>query len=174
VDALAYAVGRHVVFTDGRYQPQTQIGRQLLAHELGHVVQQSSLSDTLPASSARWSGGLVLQRASAQSPTPGPETDLDKIRAATRTLAGQLETAKARRKDQHEINDKYRATSWTSEVVGGLVRSFKGKGLHALNIPGPTIWVRSDLALGELKKQLERGDAIRAAHALKNFSDEFY
>jgi hypothetical protein len=40
VGALAYAVGRHVVFDTDRYAPLTAAGRTLLAHELTHVVQQ--------------------------------------------------------------------------------------------------------------------------------------
>ena len=42
VNALAYTVGRDVVFGAGQYAPQTRRGRQLLAHELTHVAQQSS------------------------------------------------------------------------------------------------------------------------------------
>lgn len=41
VNAVAYTVGQDVVFDEGLYQPQTQVGRHLLAHELTHVVQQS-------------------------------------------------------------------------------------------------------------------------------------
>ncbi len=40
VNALAYTVGRDVVFGDGQYRPNTADGRRLLAHELAHVVQQ--------------------------------------------------------------------------------------------------------------------------------------
>jgi len=40
VDALAFTVGPHVVFGAGRFAPHTADGRQLLAHELAHVVQQ--------------------------------------------------------------------------------------------------------------------------------------
>ncbi|HEY6236246.1 MAG TPA: DUF4157 domain-containing protein, partial [Candidatus Elarobacter sp.] len=40
VNALAYTVGRDVVFGAGQYAPNTNSGRQLLAHELAHVVQQ--------------------------------------------------------------------------------------------------------------------------------------
>jgi hypothetical protein len=40
VDASAYTVGAHVVFGQGRYQPRTGPGAQLLAHELVHTVQQ--------------------------------------------------------------------------------------------------------------------------------------
>lgn len=42
VNALAYTVGRDLVFGMGQYSPTTMIGRRLLAHELTHVVQQSS------------------------------------------------------------------------------------------------------------------------------------
>jgi outer membrane protein OmpA-like peptidoglycan-associated protein len=39
--ALAYTVGRDVVFGAGRYAPGTTEGDRLLAHELTHVVQQT-------------------------------------------------------------------------------------------------------------------------------------
>src|SRR6266498_1033707 len=42
VNALAYTVGRDVVFGTGQYAPGTGEGKGLLAHELTHVVQQSS------------------------------------------------------------------------------------------------------------------------------------
>jgi uncharacterized protein DUF4157 len=44
--ALAYTVGQDVVFADGSYQPASQEGRRLLAHELAHTVQQG---DAKPA-----------------------------------------------------------------------------------------------------------------------------
>lgn len=44
VDALAYTVGRDVVFAAGQYMPETGPGRGLLAHELAHVVQQEQPS----------------------------------------------------------------------------------------------------------------------------------
>ena len=40
-NAMAYTVGRHVVFGAGAYQPETNAGRKLLAHELTHTVQQT-------------------------------------------------------------------------------------------------------------------------------------
>lgn len=44
VNALAYTVGRDVVFGEGEYKPTTTDGRRLLAHELTHVMQQGSVS----------------------------------------------------------------------------------------------------------------------------------
>lgn len=40
VNAIAYTVGHNIVFGAGRYAPETQQGRRLIAHELTHVVQQ--------------------------------------------------------------------------------------------------------------------------------------
>lgn len=40
IGALAYTVGRNVVFDSGRYDPDSNEGQRLLAHELAHVVQQ--------------------------------------------------------------------------------------------------------------------------------------
>jgi len=40
VNALAYTVGRDVVFGTGQYELGTSEGRRLVAHELTHVVQQ--------------------------------------------------------------------------------------------------------------------------------------
>jgi hypothetical protein len=44
VSAIAYTVGRDVVFGAGHYAPQTGAGLRLLAHELAHVVQQGNAS----------------------------------------------------------------------------------------------------------------------------------
>lgn len=42
VNANAYTVGRDIVFGAGQHTPKTADGRRLIAHELAHVVQQSS------------------------------------------------------------------------------------------------------------------------------------
>ena len=56
-DALhadAYTAGGDIVFGAGRYQPHSERGRTLLAHELAHVAQQSEWT--------RPSGGFQLSR----------------------------------------------------------------------------------------------------------------
>jgi hypothetical protein len=42
VNALAYTVGRDVVFGARQYTPWTNLGQRLLAHELTHVMQQGT------------------------------------------------------------------------------------------------------------------------------------
>ena len=46
VNALAYTVGNDIVFGQGQLQPDSFQGRKLLAHELTHVLQQTSSDDT--------------------------------------------------------------------------------------------------------------------------------
>ena len=42
VQAQAYTVGTDVVFQSGKYAPESDSGKRMLAHELTHVVQQRS------------------------------------------------------------------------------------------------------------------------------------
>src|SRR5262249_20343241 len=58
IGALAYTVGRDVVFRAGRYAPLTSAGRQLIAHELAHVLQQG--------------GGELMVRRAVTYPDPAP------------------------------------------------------------------------------------------------------
>ena len=74
VDALAYTVGRDVVFAPGQYAPNTTPGRLLLAHELAHVVQQSAGIPSMQS-------GLGIGRADDPA-----EVEAD--RAAERAMSG--------------------------------------------------------------------------------------
>jgi len=58
VRALAYTVGRDVVFGAGQYSPATQSGRWLLAHELAHAFQGSPPT------------GILRRQHTNQHPTP--------------------------------------------------------------------------------------------------------
>jgi hypothetical protein len=58
VGARAFTVGRDIVFRAGEFSPATPAGRHLLAHELTHVIQQSSAE-----------GGPALQRQEEDPPT---------------------------------------------------------------------------------------------------------
>jgi hypothetical protein len=49
VNALAYTVGRDVVFGSVQHIPQSRAGLGLMAHELAHVVQQDQQEPTLQA-----------------------------------------------------------------------------------------------------------------------------
>jgi hypothetical protein len=44
MNALAYTIGRDIIFADGQYAPNTLKGKKILAHELTHVIQQKNTS----------------------------------------------------------------------------------------------------------------------------------
>jgi hypothetical protein len=48
VNALAFTAGNDVVFSAGQFDPASDSGRRLLAHELTHVIQQSGAGATGP------------------------------------------------------------------------------------------------------------------------------
>ena len=49
VEARAFTTGSDVFFRDGTYAPGSSAGKELLAHELTHVVQQSEVPATGPS-----------------------------------------------------------------------------------------------------------------------------
>ncbi len=102
VDALAYTVGRDVVFGEGRYDPASVEGRRLLAHELAHVVQQGGAEEggrpgALAAPLALRTGMMVQRQpppggsSSAKAPpapppTPAPPTPAQVFTQAVATV----------------------------------------------------------------------------------------
>ena len=69
VDALAFTVGRDVVFGAGQYAPGSTDGKRLLAHELTHVMQQQE------------SGASLQRKASYKTTSPKMEPAGDTERA---------------------------------------------------------------------------------------------
>ena len=62
LEAHAFTVGHNVVFDRGRFEPRTNEGRRLLAHELVHVVQQGSMGQPGGHSSANRGGAMTVSR----------------------------------------------------------------------------------------------------------------
>jgi hypothetical protein len=75
VNALAYTLGPNVVFASGQYSPARVSGKQLLAHELAHVIQQGASRESLTSN---------LRLSSADGPS---EREADAV--ADRVMAGQ-------------------------------------------------------------------------------------
>ena len=78
VHARAYTVGQNIVFGAGEYAPATASGRELIAHELAHSVQQRgathsrSPADTGPTieASAEAAGRAAANGIAVQQPLP--------------------------------------------------------------------------------------------------------
>jgi hypothetical protein len=83
VNALAYTVGKDVVFGAAQFAPHTTKGRTLLAHELTHVIQQSQGSSVRRISGVpvqRRTAEAVVQREPEVKADPGATCDLDQHR----------------------------------------------------------------------------------------------
>lgn len=74
VNALAYTVGRNIVFGKDHYAPPTTEGRKLLAHELTHVVQQARSQPLLQRQeeSKKPSSGQKKQESSSKPTSKKP------------------------------------------------------------------------------------------------------
>jgi hypothetical protein len=66
VNALAYTVGRDIVFGEGQYTAATKEGQQLIAHELTHTIQQQGSAGT-PARLEIDSAGSPHEREAEQA-----------------------------------------------------------------------------------------------------------
>ncbi|MDX6576013.1 MAG: hypothetical protein QOE96_1966 [Blastocatellia bacterium] len=60
INARAYTLGRDVVFGSGEYQPHTEAGKQLLAHELTHTIQQGKGEDSAIQRKLQVGAGLAM------------------------------------------------------------------------------------------------------------------
>ncbi|MCP4401364.1 MAG: DUF4157 domain-containing protein [bacterium] len=58
INAQAFTVGQDVVFGGGQYAPTTSVGKQLMAHELAHVIQQSGRIDRQRAATPTTPSGM--------------------------------------------------------------------------------------------------------------------
>jgi len=83
VNALAYTVGQEIVFASGQYEPQTDEGRRLIAHELAHTVQQQRAS-----SLSRHSGAFADNEAEVHLWSDS-NTEAEAERAADAAVTGE-------------------------------------------------------------------------------------
>ncbi len=103
VNALAYTIGRDVVFERGQYAPETEAGRRLLAHELTHVVQQRE-APALPASPEINPSAALTQ----------PSWQTLPIQAGERVIVReQTDGQRVQREDQPAQQEK----SWWDDIV---------------------------------------------------------
>lgn len=64
LSAAAFTHGNEITFGQGQYEPHTQAGRHLLAHELSHVIQQGAAPPVAAAGHApvRFTGNAPRSR----------------------------------------------------------------------------------------------------------------
>jgi len=108
LDALAYTSGRDIYFASGMYAPSSNSGRRLLAHEVAHVVQQSSGKE--PSIATKSSHGAKIG-----APDDPLETEAD--RAAEEFMTAPLTDEDERKK--REAGAPVQRFIQRQEVQGG-------------------------------------------------------
>ena len=136
VNALAYTSGNHIVFNSGQYQPDTEGGKRLLAHELVHVGQQNQ------------NIGLqskTIQREEVKETKPKEKTPEEKYLEALKKIGEAfLETPTGK-----EIKEKLAKTPLAVEVKQ-FFESLHGKIIAGTAVAGATAAVlatKADISL---------------------------
>ena len=130
VNARAFTVGRDVVFGAGQYAPGTSAGQRFLAHELTHVVQQTSAG---PGKRP----GLSLQRQEDANDRAkkvviaNPRIDVRAQFALLRLLRGSAEDAATARAMIDEIE---------KNSLKGIFGDDLGKAVEIASIRGMKRW----------------------------------
>jgi hypothetical protein len=99
INAQAYTVGSDVVFQSGKYAPDTDPGRHMLAHELTHVVQQRSG----PVAGTPAAGGIMLSHPS-DAFEQAAERSADRVTAegAASPAAATAQATSVQRQEEEE------------------------------------------------------------------------
>ena len=164
VGAQAYTVGDHVAFAAARFNPTTEEGRKLLAHELTHVAQQAnhvSVSTNLsigePSHPAEAEADRVAQGFGPANALPMPQMQL-----AAPVLQRSKEK-KPKRVNVALVFDDDRPTMAEAEArAGTIIRAYSVKDarekLIALGVPIGTLYVFSHgNRIGEIMIFAEEG-----------------
>ena len=111
VNALAYTMGRDVVFDTNRYAPATAGGRMLLAHELTHVAQQNGAS-------------VDLQQVSLAPDDQSPQER--EAQLASEAVAMEQTARVSERANPAHVHRQPKQPILTSDAAGGCGICYRG------------------------------------------------
>lgn len=147
--ASAYTVGEHVIFAEGKFAPETRAGRELLAHELTHTVQQSGagpvpVNQSVPVEPA----GTSLERDAAairpgtaaphvavqRQPAPQSKQELQEITVFVASPSQRNDVQFARREgkaDAARIRKGKTLSAEDRQIVNAKLKFFDGDAWRA-------------------------------------------
>lgn len=119
VSARAYTVGQHIAFAKGEFQPRSDSGRKLLAHELAHTVQQGGL---VHRQSTEPEEDIDRQLVEGVSFVANPKgTDLFEMPdSSSRVLSRLADCQRVRR-----VTNEQFGGNWSKVIVEGILGSAK-------------------------------------------------
>jgi len=175
--AQAYTIGNDVVFGSGQYNPGSPAGRQLLAHELAHVVQQDTPGGgAAPANAYESEAGAAAERVSRgepasvtlaaptamqRQPLPGSSLSADLTETASPLMAAAIgsttldgfETGKA---DISAGNRK--KLERTVDTIVKLLKPYPASTIRVIGYTDAVGQESDNLALGQA-----RADSVQSA-----------
>ena len=132
IDALAFTRGNDIYFRSGAYDPTSQPGKKLLAHELAHVVQQRPGVNRKTAPGLGGSGGPPRERAattkkkgekSPEGTISGNKIVIDKLRVPEFKVKRSGSGPFTLRKGTREANPTKQASVWRSKAKEPVLAS---------------------------------------------------
>ncbi len=100
LNAKAFTTGSDIFFREGAYSPQSSGGQELLAHELTHVVQQST-------GAVSGGGGSVGSGMTVNAPGDRFEQEADSVaKSVTSSAAAAPSVQKAEMPEEEEVQAK--------------------------------------------------------------------
>ncbi|MBV9211404.1 MAG: DUF4157 domain-containing protein, partial [Acidobacteria bacterium] len=154
VDARAFTVGHHIVFADDSWHPNTEAGRQLLAHELAHVQQQSAHGIHAISRAPRCQG--ILDASIPQS-VGGGQSPIDGVKAHELITAQFIRDNGVFRRLRIPAasSSPYRTEECSSDVtpseINPLVYNTSPRSAAGQGIPDLLLWKAGTVELGEIK-----------------------
>ena len=176
-NAEAYTVGSNIVFGSGQYAPGSPSGRELLAHELAHVVQQEKFSGgATPAGDHESEANVASQRiakgerasvaltaptALQRQPLPGTSPPTDLAESASPLMAAAIGSVTLYGFDsgKPDVSDKNRKK--LAQTADTMIKLFKQYPASKIRVIGYTDAVGQESdnqVLGQA-----RADSVQAA-----------
>ncbi|HTM20495.1 MAG TPA: DUF4157 domain-containing protein [Kofleriaceae bacterium] len=123
--ALAYTVGQDIHFASGQYDPTSDAGRHLIAHEVAHTIQQRGAAPSVQA------------KLSVSEPGDGAEREADRfadafLRGTTAAVSASSVSGVVSRKDRSRPDF---AKGFAKDGPAGVHIRFKGVSIR--DLPGP-------------------------------------
>ena len=178
VNSAAYTVGRDIVFGSGRYNSTSTAGKELLAHELTHVVQQSKASHSVGIPSAvaeteasrtagKVAGGrraavrLSTPRAMQRQPLTPQLPNVDLSANASPLMASAIGSVTldgfvTGKSDLSDANQE--KLKRTVETIWKLLKRYPASKIHVIGYTDAVGQENDNQALGQA-----RADAVQAA-----------
>jgi Domain of unknown function (DUF4157) len=147
VNAHAYTVGQDIVFDHGKYDPHSESGQHLLAHELAHTIQQQGLRrsavDSIgPSHGAEYihlereadaAANAAMSGAAPQLARPAPQPMLSRAPAGGKVVPAR--SAKPKTKQSKSGSHKVTPVEGF-EAAGGKIEEFEVDVFYLPSVKG--------------------------------------